>query len=798
MKKSLLLFSALALFSSAYAAVGDTFDINGVTYIVKTDDTVGIKKVDSKLTEVPLSEKVTNDGVTYTVVSVEDNAFVWSEALTLTIPSTVKSLGYYSFVSSKITSISLPEGLEFIDDYAFYGCKSLTKLEIPETVTQIGQSKGSVFATCYNLQEVKLPSKIESICKSAFYNCKALKSIIIPENVKTIGDVAFNKCESLASATIPESVEAIGKGAFGDCTSLATINGSLKNVKSIGEECFFNTALTEFTIPDALEELGSKAFANTKIKKFGFGNNSHFQLIDGNLYTADLSLFLVYPPLSENTVVSVAKGCVGISGGAFQGSNVTSVTLPASVIAIDEYAFCQSSLEKITMTDNVVFIGEQAFAATNLTSLVLPQGLRTLADATFAGCEKLTSVTVGSNVKDFGIRQFWKATNFKELHFKGSNVPSVGYWEYTTEAPFYGIANKQVTIYCPKGLADNYKAEYGSFDQVGQIVDSEPGIFNPATITPAPEAEVTTLDKIALTFAEDVTVVNRTPSIKVLCGSYVGNIPMGTEVEVGSWSIIGTDKKAPRIVPLDEYGEDGNPINMEDGKEYFVIIPAGLFKNAAGDANEEITLHYIGKWIEPQYMPVSVDPADGANISEVGNVFLTFESKVYKSYGAENKIKLIKGELVDGVPVGTETMGEAEEWRINLDDCRAQIYPADLDYYLTPIKLEADQDYFFVVGAKALRNSDYVYNKQIVIRYSKNSGVSVVEEGATYAVKSGDALKVYLGEEAQNVALYNAAGVLVNSVANAEDEVSFDGLAHGLYIVNINFGKTTKAIKVMM
>ena len=106
MKRTLLLSLALTLFTCAYAAVGDTFVLDNVTYIVKSDNTVGIKKADSKVTSFNLTDQVTNEGTTYTVVSVEDYAFQYSEATALTLPSTITSIGYSAFSSCKAASSS--------------------------------------------------------------------------------------------------------------------------------------------------------------------------------------------------------------------------------------------------------------------------------------------------------------------------------------------------------------------------------------------------------------------------------------------------------------------------------------------------------------------------------------------------------------------------------------------------------------------------------------------------------------------------------------------------------------------
>ena len=70
-----------------------------------------------------------------------------------------------------------------------------------------------------------------SIGCDAFYGCKSLTSITIPNRVTSIGKFAFCKCESLTSITIPDSVTSIGERAFEDCTSLTSIKIAASNEK---------------------------------------------------------------------------------------------------------------------------------------------------------------------------------------------------------------------------------------------------------------------------------------------------------------------------------------------------------------------------------------------------------------------------------------------------------------------------------------------------------------------------------------------------------------------------------------
>ncbi|HAO63688.1 MAG: leucine-rich repeat domain-containing protein [Sodaliphilus sp.] len=799
MKRTLLLSLALTLFTCAYAAVGDTFVLDNVTYIVKSDNTVGIKKADSKVTSFNLTDQVTNEGTTYTVVSVEDYAFQYSEATALTLPSTITSIGYSAFSSCKAASIILPKNLKTIGNYAFYAVRNITSIEIPEGVEALGTNKSSsAFGTCYALKSIKLPSTLKTIWNSTFYNC-GLETVEIPEGTTFIGKNAFNHCQKLTTVTLPSTLDSIDDGVFGDCIALTTIKGAMAGVRTIGEEAFFGCPLTEFTVPAACETIGSRAFSKTKIAKFNVAaGNANFKVIDEALYTADKSLLIAFPPESATTTLAVADGCRGIQGGAFQGAKVTKVTLPSSVIALDEFAFCQSALTDITLSDNIVFFGQQAFASTNITSMTLPQGLRDLADAVFAGCEKLTSVTVGSNVKTFGIRQFYNSKALKEVRFTGSKAPTIGYWEYSSESPFYGVPTKQVTIYCPKGTSGSYTSEFGSFEAVAAIKENATGIFTPTSIVPADKAEVATLDKLTFNFAEKAIAVKSNPAIKVLCGKLVANIPMGDEVKVGMWSILGSKTNAPYAVPLDEYGESGEPINMEQGKTYFVIIPGGTFKNEAGDLNEEITLQYTGTWVEPLFMPTAVDPADGSTLKKIENVYFTFESKPTKAYNCTSKIKLIEGELVDGVPTGKEVLAPADMWNANVSGNKLQVFPADYDSFITPIPLEAGKEYFLILDAKAVYNSANVYNKQVVVKYSAEAPTGVtVPEADSYVVAKAGAIEVGVSTTA-NVQVFNTAGILVGN-QTATGTLTFGDLSNGLYIVRIATANgKVKTVKVML
>lgn len=132
-----------------------------------------------------------------TVTGIEPGAFSACPAITeLTIPATVKTIGYGAFSSqimgtvgycSAINKISFAEGLEYIGEGAFSYC-SAESLLLPSTLKEIG---AGAFSGCYKLNRLVIPEGVESIGESAFMLCPELKSVSIPKSVKNIGENAF-------------------------------------------------------------------------------------------------------------------------------------------------------------------------------------------------------------------------------------------------------------------------------------------------------------------------------------------------------------------------------------------------------------------------------------------------------------------------------------------------------------------------------------------------------------------------------------------------------------------------------
>ena len=130
---------------------------------------------------------------------------------------------------------SIREGVKVIGDSAFWGCESLTSINIPNSVATIGEG---AFYVCNSLTSINIPNSVTTIGKNAFLGCRSLTSINIPNSVTTIGDSAFDGCESLTSINIPNGVTTIENGAFLGCNSLTSINIP-NSVTTIGMYAFY-------------------------------------------------------------------------------------------------------------------------------------------------------------------------------------------------------------------------------------------------------------------------------------------------------------------------------------------------------------------------------------------------------------------------------------------------------------------------------------------------------------------------------------------------------------------------------
>ena len=200
------------------------------------------------------SDKLLTFGANIVSNSYEDGVGI------ITFDRDLTRVGFNAFRFCAFTSVTLPNSVETIGSWSFYGCNALTKVAIPDGVTTIEES---AFRECAELTEVAIGKNVESVGMTAFSGSKKLSNIVWGERLTTIGEGAFSFCYSLGSVKIPGSVTTIGKGAFQNCTGITTATIGT-GVTELGWYAFMGCSLLKevYCLPSTPPAGGYAAFYN--------------------------------------------------------------------------------------------------------------------------------------------------------------------------------------------------------------------------------------------------------------------------------------------------------------------------------------------------------------------------------------------------------------------------------------------------------------------------------------------------------------------------------------------------------
>lgn len=383
---------------------------------------------------VVIPESVTYNDVTYPVTGIADNAFWLCKYLTsVSIPNTVTYIGESAFFECEsLTSITIPISVTFIGEHAFAMCDKLQSVQFnAENCLNCGYGGYSVF----RYGEVKsftFGDKVKRIPDYCLAGLGFVQSVDIPSSVIAIGDYAFNKLY-LQSVTIPNSVKEIGSHAFDGCRGLG---------------------FESITIPESVVTLGDYAFANCSDARAVTLLSRSITKLSDYLFSGCRSLRGFEVPewvtsIGEgafqgcNSIESmVIPGTVSSIGAhAFEGcSGMKSVTLPANTVtALGDYIFSGcGGLGKLVIPGSVTSIGSHAFdGCSGLGELTLPESVSSIGDNVIDGCTALRLVTFGKGLRSVGVsgikppKMMWLATtppaNYKNYGGCVNYVPNDKY-----------------------------------------------------------------------------------------------------------------------------------------------------------------------------------------------------------------------------------------------------------------------------------------------------------------------------------------------------------------------------------
>ena len=413
----------------------------------------------------------------YPVTRIGRAAFSGCENLTgITIPDSVTYIGEGAFNSCyNLKSITIPDSVTSIDRDAFYHTSYYNNTSNWENnVLYIGkfliEAKTTIGGSC----NVKEGTTV--IADQAFYDCRSLTSITIPDSVTSIGNEVFDYCVSLTSIVVDSSNTSFSSDEYGVLhnkgkTTLircpegitSTSYEILDSVTRIDDYAFYRCdSLANIDISDSVVSIGTDVFYNTDYSRVeGYWDNGVHYI--GN--------FLIEAEESITGLYNIKEGTMVIADQAFyECTSLTSVTIPDSVIGIGDYAFCScKNLTNITIPGGVTYIGYSAFKAcynlTNITvdsantsfssdehgvlfnksktnlmqypigntriSYEILDSVTRIEDYAFYYCDSLTDITIPNGVTSIGKSAFHFCDGLTDITIPNS-VTSIGDYAFYT------------------------------------------------------------------------------------------------------------------------------------------------------------------------------------------------------------------------------------------------------------------------------------------------------------------------------------------------------------------------------
>ena len=401
----------------------------------------------------------------------------------LTIGDNVERIPAHMFESCVTGSLTIPNSVTEIGEFAFHGSNELTSLTIPGLVSSIGcNAFGGITASVYYdaencadaLECISSPSS-SPYYTSPFYGCTGTLtignnveripanmfsyssftgSLNIPNSVTSIGDKAFYHCNIAGTLTIPNSVVEIGEFAFSDCGfSEVYFNAANCADAILGSNPFIRCSGI-LSIGDNVERIPNYMFdsgdftgpltISASIAEIGVGAFDRCDGLTSVYYTGSIEqwcnilfrgdyganpLYYAHDLYINDSIVrdlTIPSTITEIKPYAFIGATcLTSLTIPNSVTSIGDCAFagCSGFTGTLTIPNSVTSIGEAAFGSCNgfTGSLIIPNSVTSIGIRAFAGCSGFTgTLTIPNSVTSIGSYAFENCSGFGTLTIPNS------------------------------------------------------------------------------------------------------------------------------------------------------------------------------------------------------------------------------------------------------------------------------------------------------------------------------------------------------------------------------------------
>ena len=435
--------------------------VDGINYSLNADAKTARVTKSTATGDIVIPEKITVDGVEYSVTSI----------------------GYEAFAECKaLTSVKMPS-VTSIDNRAFRDCSNLTSVDMP-SVTIIG---GAAFWACSSLTSVAMPS-VTSIGSVAFSNC-SIRKLYLPSSLTNFGSCCFSDTREITlAATTPVALEAdvlwsyviirVPESAVNDYRTAAGWSKYKDQIFSMSDITDYDVTVTaqekESGLLNALSQDNLGKVVSLKVTGTINGydimvirnkmpNLLYLDLTDATIVANDYEYYTgchtedniigakMFTDLDKIVSIKLPKNATSIGLYAFERCcALDEVVLPVKLESIGNHSFyyCKT-LKYIDLPPTLKTIGAGAFnQCESLEKISLP-GVETIDYSAFVSCDNLTEVRIPSTLKSIGDNAF-NSYNLKKVYTYTVEPINIG------QNTFSETAYKTGTLYIPKQSKNNY------------------------------------------------------------------------------------------------------------------------------------------------------------------------------------------------------------------------------------------------------------------------------------------------------------------------------------------------------
>lgn len=457
---------------------------------VKSDIDIGNKAFGDRYNLIPAISKTYEDS--------QSDFFVWNgwvfeyngNSQNPAIPS--GTVGIYDdvFAYSDITSVTIPEGVKYINYGAFKQCTTLKNIMLPNSLVRIN---ASAFKECTSLSALSLGEGLKTIDSEVFKGCVGLKTVALPSKLETLEYEAFAECSNLENVTFPNTLTTADEAAFYETKwynnikdGTALYYGSVFNGFKGHNTCLYTGStftvkagtktfdlsgnigkITKFVFPNTLKSFTMSSVYNNsgyKLTSLALPESVDYVMITNQTDLKNLALpttaklgYNCFRYCSALETLTVPKGNTRLETSLQGCSSLKKVVLADDTVELGNCALGYS--ESLTTVDlkNVRIISSEAFwHCPSIQKITIPDTVTTICNMAFADCSNLTTVTGGKNVKILENAAFKNCTKLTSIGNIGQNLKKLGSIVFENTKWFEnqkdGIVYLGKIAYCYKGI----------------------------------------------------------------------------------------------------------------------------------------------------------------------------------------------------------------------------------------------------------------------------------------------------------------------------------------------------------